>query len=85
MKRSDEVAEPQNAANPEIVFCLRQADAASFWNGQAWVEDSAAAKKFPDVDAAFYAARRLRESAIDLLVFFCNTQRSLVIPLGGGA
>jgi len=44
-----------------------------------------AAKMFADVDTAFYAARRLRESAIDLLVLFCNTQRSLVIPLGCGA
>ena len=84
MKRSDELAE-QSVANPEIVFCLRQANAASFWNGQAWVDDSAPAKKFVDVDTAFSAARRLRESAIDLLVFFCNTQRSLVIPLGCGA
>jgi hypothetical protein len=71
-------------ANSDTVFCLRQTDSETFWNGLTWVDDAAAAKTFSDLDVALSVAHRTWHQGVDLLVMFPTTRRSLRIPLGTG-
>lgn len=64
------------------MFCLRQRDSNSFWDGRGWAESVEAARAFLDLDHALNAARHIKARALDLFVLFPRPGHTLVIPLG---
>jgi hypothetical protein len=68
-------------ASNEHVFCLRQSESQLFWDGAGWVHNLVAARMFSDLDHALSTARRMGQSALDLLILFPTRKRSLSIPL----